>query len=238
MTLIVGLACKNGIVMSSDGQATTGSAGGPVRQSVSKIKQIGERTLWGASGTLGFIQDIENVLSNIPVELKNTELEQLREVISQNVHQLRKKVLEQHRDLHGPSADGAPGADLLLVEYRNGKTRILHVDFDCNQEWLEEFGFGASGIGDTFAYTILKNYDVNDCPVNQGKVLAYRVIRDAIEVGAFGLGEPIDIWVIDENGVKQESLGEMAAIRDTFRLWIETEKETFKSLFRKTEEVK
>jgi len=37
MTLIIALACRDGIIMASDGQATGGSAGGPIRMPIHKI---------------------------------------------------------------------------------------------------------------------------------------------------------------------------------------------------------
>lgn len=55
MTLIVALACKNGIVVASDGQATGGSAGGPIRMPIQKIYPINSHVLFGASGSVGEI---------------------------------------------------------------------------------------------------------------------------------------------------------------------------------------
>lgn len=59
MTLIIALACKNGIVMASDGQATGGSARGPIRVPVQKIYKINEHVLFGASGSVGVVQKTE-----------------------------------------------------------------------------------------------------------------------------------------------------------------------------------
>ena len=71
--------------------------------------------------------------------------------------------------------------------------------YQTNQDTeLQVFNYGIIGIGDTFAYTILKNYKLSDCSIERGKIVAYRVIRDAIDVGAYGLGEPIDIWTINQ----------------------------------------
>jgi proteasome beta subunit len=234
VTLVVALACQDGCVFASDGQATVYSSGGPIKQPIQKIKKLGDHTLWGASGSLGLIQRIGARLDSVPTEYKNAGLDNLVSDISGIVYQLRGETLQRHRNLYGQERDHeAETVDLLLAEYRGGNSRILHVTRDGITEFLEEIGIGASGIGDTFAYTILKGFNVRQLTVDAGKVLAYRVIRDAIDVGAFGLGEPIDIWVITEQGAKQMSPEEMAAIRDTHKLWMEADAETFQQLFRR-----
>lgn len=68
--------------------------------------------------------------------------------------------------------------------------------------------------------------------------MAYRVIRDAIDVGAFGLGEPIDIWIMDGQSIRQMSPDEMLALRDAYSTWMEAELETFRKLFPVSEESK
>jgi len=233
MTLIVALACEDGAIIASDGQATTFSTGGPIKRTISKIKTLGDLKLWSASGSVGMIQKVEMVLSTLPKEILNTSLgePQLKQVILQNAHALRSQELKRHRALYGQGRDMEAGvADLLIVEYGE-KARIWHINRDCADEFLEEFGYGCSGSGDIFAHTLIKNFKIKEFLVEQGSLIAYRVIRDAIDIGAFGLGEPIDIWVIDKDGPKQKSQSEMLGLRDAYSAWMETEEATFKRIF-------
>ena len=235
MTLIISLACKDGTILASDGQATFFSIGGPIRRTISKVKRLGEYKLWAASGTVGMFQKIETVFNNLPKEILNAPLTepQLRQAILQNAHVLRVQELQRHRSLHGQGRDIEAGvADLLIVEYQ-GNSRIWHINPDCVDESLEEFGYGVSGSGDVFAHTLLKNFKIKELSVEQGCLIAYRVLRDAIDIGAFGLGEPIDIWVIDNSGVKQKSQPEMFALRDSYGIWMEAEEATFTNLLLK-----
>lgn len=235
MTLIISLACKDGVILASDGQATTFSTGGPIRRTITKIKYLGENKLWAASGTVGMIQKIEMVFSNLPKEILNAPLiePQLRQAILQNAYALRAQELQRHRSLHGQGRDMEAGVvDLLIIEYQ-GNPRIWHINPDCVDEFLEEFGYGTSGSGDIFAHTLLKNFKIKDLLVEQGCLIAYRVLREAINIGAFGLGEPIDIWVINNSGVKQKSQSEMFALRDSYAIWMEAEEETLRNLFPK-----
>lgn len=233
MTLIVGLACKDGVILASDSQATTFSTGGPVRRTISKIKYLGDHKLWSASGSVGMIQKIEAVFASLPKEILNASINepQLRQNVLQNAHTLRAQELQRHRALYGQGRDMEAGiADLLIVEYQ-GNPRIWHINPDCADEFLEEFSYGTSGSGDIFAHTLLKNFKIKEFSIEQGALIAYRVLRDAIDIGAFGLGEPIDIWVINRDGIMQKQESEILALRDAYSTWMEAEEENFKGLF-------
>jgi hypothetical protein len=66
--------------------------------------------------------------------------------------------------------------------------------------------------------------------------VAYRVIKDAIDIGAYGLGEPVDIWTMKmDNGdfkIEQLSNNEIMALNDAYVTWKEAEKSVFKNLAR------
>jgi 20S proteasome alpha/beta subunit len=73
---------------------------------------------------------------------------------------------------------------------------LWHILPEGGEEFLEELGYGCTGIGDTFAHAFIKDYYNPELNMEKGKVLACRIIKDATETGAFGLGEPIDIWAV------------------------------------------
>jgi len=51
-------------------------------------------------------------------------------------------------------------------------------------EILDELGYACSGIGDTFAYMLLRSYYFGEMEIWNGKLVAYRGIGDAIDIGA------------------------------------------------------
>jgi len=234
MTLIIALNCKDGIVMASDGQATGGSAGGPIRHRVRKIFKIGDNVIFGASGSIGTIQKSLEMIQVFSKDLTNGLTFDLKEKIRQQLFPLMKNELERHKAFHGES-DGAPVADILLcVLNKDNSCNIWHIAPDCSDELLDDIGYACTGSGDVFAYTLLKNFDVKDLDIEKAKLVAYRIIREAIEIGAFGLGEPIDIWVINSNGkITQLSKEEIMGLSDTFATWKEIEKEVFRNLVKK-----
>ena len=72
-----------------------------------------------------------------------------------------------------------------------------------------------------------------DQTAEQGCLVAYRVLRDAIDIDAFGLGDPIDLWVAEQGDVRQKTQSEIFGLKDAYSAWIEAENQTFQSLTKK-----
>jgi len=239
MTLIIALACKNGIVMASDGQATGGSAGGPIKMPIQKIYSINNHVLFGASGSVGVIQKSRLIISSLSQELDKEWDFDLMERVRDSLFRVYKNEIDRHRKFYQgtPQEDiqNAPIADVLLCNFikkgHNEQKIIWHIAPDCSDEMLDEIGYGCSGSGDVFAHTLLKNYSVKDLDVEKGKIVAYRVIKEAIEIGAYGLGEPIDIWTITEKGCKRLTKEELMALDDAYNSWKEIEREIFEKVY-------
>ena len=69
MTLILALTCNDAVVMAADSQATELQGGNLMagtswRASVEKLHQLGPNMVWGASGSIGVMQNIEDALGD------------------------------------------------------------------------------------------------------------------------------------------------------------------------------
>ena len=244
MTLIVALRCRDGVVLASDGQATGFSSGGPIKQKCKKIFKLPGNVLIAASGTIGVIQRCRESIEmysqaisgyglNHVIEEEDGEKITLRDQIKKLVFSINKDEKERHKAFYGDER-GAPLADIIIAFYDKNREefRIWHVAPDGGDEFLDELGYGCSGIGDTFGHAFLKNFYSEDLDVRIGSVIAFRVINEAIEIGAYGLGEPIDVWIMErvekDIKVKQLSSEELNALSDVCRVWVEAEKEVFR----------
>lgn len=245
MTLIIVLNCKDGLVMASDGQATVGSSAGPVRQPIKKIERIGNKILVGGSGSVGIIQRYFDGLKEFSRNLLEQGLTPgLRENIRQRIFNIMSNEVTRHLAFHRPLRDAQfphiptpPFSDLIMAIFENENTKkIWRIAPDGLDEFLEDIGYGCVGSGDIFAYTLLKNYNVKELDIEKGKLIAYRVIKEAIGVGAYGLGEPIDIWTVSKDGTKQVSEEEILALNTTYGVWLKMEQELFKDIYKKKEE--
>jgi 20S proteasome alpha/beta subunit len=213
MTLILVLPTRDGIVMASDGQVTAGM----VRTTGQKILRLNDRCLWAASGELALIQRVEERLKILP---SNDSLQQLRdricEIVKQCVTELLQLDFRTAFLLQNPKAllELHPG-DFVFAEC-TPVPAVLHVLLNGTPEWIASRPF-ASGSGGLFAYALLQKYQGLDLNMEQGALLAYKVLEEAIAVGAYGLGPPIDIWKISNSGVKQLNGSEKAALEDASR---------------------
>ncbi len=51
--------------------------------------------------------------------------------------------------------------------------------------------------------------------MEQAALLAFKVIEEAIEVGAYGLGPPIEVWQVLPSGLKALDESQIAVLNDT-----------------------
>jgi len=232
MTLILVLPTRDGIVMASDGQVTAGM----VRTTGQKILRLNDRCLWAASGELALIQRVEERLKTLSPD---ASLQQLRDQICGIVKQcVTELVLLDFR------TDFLPRQPSVLLELHPGdfvfaeclqSPAVLHVLVNGTPEWITNRPF-SSGSGEMFAYALLQKYQGFDLNMEQGALLAYKVLEEAIAVGAYGLGPPIDVWKISNSGVKQLNGSEKAALEDASRALREGEIQLLMGEIRATKE--
>jgi len=215
MTLIVAIPASDGVVFGSDSQITAE----PIRFTGRKIHELNKRAMWSASGELALIQRVQEKLGGF------TRKDQPLTAVRDDLANLIKTAVEEivRLDFRTQFFTGDPDTllklhpgDFIFVEYQDG-ARILHITSYGTPEWIE-WGFAATGIGDVFAYTLLAKYAGIPLTCERAKLLAYKVIEEAINVGSYGLGPPIDIWEVGRDGSKQVSQEEIAALEDAARL--------------------
>ena len=224
MTLILAIPAKDGIVIASDGQVTSGQ----VRWQEKKIKRLNGRCLWSASGELALIQRVEEFIQGVPD--KNQPLGNLRDTLSDVVKQAITVLLQKDfrtQFLQPPNPELLlqlhPG-DFMFVEWREAP-KILHLLSNGTTEWIKKpFALGS---GSLFAYALLQKYHGHTYNLQRAALLAYKVLQESIEVGSWGLGFPIDIWQINEDGVKNYSEDEIAVLEDASKALRETEIRSF-----------
>lgn len=235
MTLVIALNCKDGIVMASDGQATVSSSGGPVRVEAEKIFKVNDTTLFGASGSVGNIQrslEIIRTIKDLEGDCNSTVMHN----VIQQLFSIYYSDLQRHvtffKTINPNQIPPPPMADIILAKLQeSGEKIIWHIAPDCSDELLQDLGYACTGSGDIFAHTLLKGYEIKNIDVEKGKLLAYNTIKLGIEIGAYGLGEPIYIWFLKkrENRIEFNKLAaeEMMAMKDAWLSWREAQREMF-----------
>lgn len=204
MTIILAIPAKDGLVLASDGQITSGD----IRTTGKKIKKLNDKCLWSASGESALIQRVEEAMSGVPN--KQAPLKELRDKLASTILQCSGTFYKLvSRPISG---------DFVFVEHVDSP-RILHITYDGTPEWIDRCF--ASGMGAKFGYPLLLKYQSlipNEVDVERASLLAFKIIEETIEVGAYGLGPPIDIWEITAQGIENLDDKKISGLEDTSSL--------------------
>jgi 20S proteasome alpha/beta subunit len=209
MTLILAIPATDGLVMASDSQITTGE----VRTPGQKIHRLNDRCLWAGAGELALVQRVEEHLEALPRDASLSSLrDQLAAIIKQCVTELTQ--LDFRLQFLPPDPDRLLQlhyADFIFAEVARRGPELLHISSLGSPEWFQERPL-VLGNGDLFAYALLQKYQGRSLSLTKAAILAYKVIEEAIEVGAYGLGPPIDLWETTQTGMRQLAADELAAL--------------------------
>ncbi len=220
MTLVLALICTDGIIMASDGQSTFVTEGGPMRLPAEKIRAFGDRFVWSGSGDVGLLQKIGLGLDDLSEGTLKRPIAKLRAEIRAKVRGEQKDAGEKYLPI--AKKFPMPIAHVLVAGYSEGKPWILEIDPNGTDTLLEEYRFAAVGGGAHFVYAVLSGFGRHSWTLETGKIVCYKVVHEAINVAAFGLGLPIQIWELPKIGVPRcLSETDIKGIRDTYDGWVQ-----------------
>jgi 20S proteasome alpha/beta subunit len=224
MTLVIAIACTDGVLVASDSQSTEES--GSVRYPVDKVFLLTSSAVWGASGVGQIIREIRETF-----ERSQDVLEATPDMATSPVSLVR-PLLEKHygnfiRQIPGVRP-GSPATGLLAAGFgADERPWILEVDHRCQYTYYQERGFHAIGSAAGFAQlanSLMAHFDVKTKPLRYGKLIAYRAIRAAIDTAAAGVGLPIQMWTVTSEGVRALQATDIDAIEADVGGWEEVER--------------
>lgn len=224
MTIVCALKCNNGIVVGSDGQASVNTSGGAIRHQIQKIYKVGEGTIFLASGTIGLIQKSMEIVKKYSKELDLGLNTDTLELIKNDIFPIVKGVRDNFVQYNNKT-EGAPAVDILLCGLDKDRTlRMWHMGADTHDEFIDVVGCYCSGNGETFGYSLLKSFMQSSSNLVSGELIIYRTLIDTINSLAVGVGKPIDIWYIkDEGTIHELSNSEMEDLSSSYKKWKEME---------------
>lgn len=212
MTLILSIPARDAIVLASDGQVTSGD----FRFSGEKLFRLNTHCAWSGSGEVALIQRVAEAIGGISTE---QPLLNLRDQLANAIKQCVTTLLQL--DFRTPFFQGNPQAmlelhpgDFVFVECLT-RPIILHILSYGTPEWIDRPH--ATGSGESFAYALLQKYRGASLTKDQASTLAVKVIQEAIEVGAYGLGPPIHLWQVTASGIEVLNEEKIALLSDAAR---------------------
>jgi len=233
MTLIIGIKCKDGIVMAADGAATLGSMGQhTAQQPTKKLSILKDKIIMGVSGPVGLGQMLKGKMDSIwdAGMLRNKKPHEAMSLISTGLREYiipELKVAEISRNVIGNiGLSSALSATLVALP---ASRELCLIQFDqqgAPEETTEELPFACIGSGQSIAdpfLGLLRRVFWSDHQPNidEGLFAAVWALDHAIKVNPGGVAEPMQIITMVQSGsdtkIKELSFEEITEHKEAVR---------------------
>jgi hypothetical protein len=213
MTLILALPCRDGIVLASDGKVQRFTDGQWTSYTAQKIFKFGKNKLWGCAGAEPDLKKFEKKINNLSDEEKGISLADEEHL----------GFLDKFANCDEETARRKECSEFLVVEYtkypmawRRTADTMQGVFYNGSDKLFDGFSSLGVGSGQLVAEIVLRNINYQ-LILEEGVLAAYRILKEAIKMGNFRVGEPIDIWTIRRGKVKHiEKETEINRIKESY----------------------
>jgi 20S proteasome alpha/beta subunit len=224
MTLVLAIGCSDGMVIAADGLSMDETN---IKSSAEKITRIsGSPILYGQSGDVGLQQKMDESLTSVK---PGTTMKATRRNIKRQTGVVFQESRESWVQYPRRPFNEPPDASLLFVGILDRKPWIMQIETDNRDTMFgDQMGnFAAIGSGKVMAQALFRPHLETDRNLELGKIFAYRIVDDAIDLTAYGLGYPIRIYTLALDGtVRRVEREELRKLNDTCESWRQLERDT------------
>jgi 20S proteasome alpha/beta subunit len=226
MTVVLAVACAEGVVIASDGQATDMSGGNlavATKSTVQKLFTLGDHVAWGATGSGGLIQRFDDRVRKLDPKSLELPIENLRQQLAEEQRAMQRQAVSEV--VQGvPGSNQAPTVAPLFAGYTSGQPWILEVTAAGEDTVYDEtYAVGSGGVFAKQAMAAIAHYDFPKRSLDETKVIAWRALDDCIASSAFGIGHPIRIISVEAGGLTELDDDELRSIKDSVNAWKQEE---------------
>lgn len=212
MTLVLGLRCRNGIVLASDSQRTEGS----MRQHVPKLFTSPSGIIWGTAGTIAAQQELYAKMKTLAVEPCPTR-EAGRDAI---VDALKAaiRITAAHMDDPSPAATTAGGI-FAWYSHSDRRTFLLRVQHSGAFEFQPQYMALASRHAQSLAQFALnrsEHLEYSSLPLEAAQMIAFSAVDDVIRGAVTAdVGGDVQIATVSDKQAYVLSPLQVRALEDT-----------------------
>lgn len=238
MTLVLALACADGVILASDSQSTIGTTGQSLKGVSDKLYCTWSNVAWGGSGDIGVMQRVDHALRAKfpqPDLFTKKNAHEIRTMISPVVGEAVREIFGGILQLSGQSA---PVTAYLFAGSATDRSFIVEIGIDLHDQDHIATGYSAIGSGDIFPYFALvglRHFNVRNHDLSGASLIAYRIVEDACNAAASGLGLPVQMVEVKKPAgggeVRSRALSndELQMLSDKVTEWKELESETLRN---------
>lgn len=193
-TSLVGIVCKDGIVMGADRRATAGSI--VMNKNAQKVVKINDYLV--LSGT-GMSSDIDLTQRVIAAELKLKELKtKTRPTVHESANLLGMMI---YRNIRTPSMIPSMVGMLVAGVEEDGKAKLFSIEPAGGATPIDDFDANFSS-GMPYILGLLERQWRPDMSVKEGVELALEALKSSTQRDV-GSGNGIDVFTVTKDGIKQ-----------------------------------
>lgn len=199
-TTILGIVCKDGVVMASDRQSTLGNV--VANKNKQKTMPLNDYLVFSAAGLAAASDRVKKVL---PAELRLKELKsKTRPTVKQSANLLATIIYSTIRQ---PSMVPDQIGALIGGFNEDGTTELYTIDPAGSINLVEDFD-GNLGSGMPYVYGLLERQYKKDMTIKEGVELAKEALKSSTQRDtASGYG--IDVFTITKEGIKKAASQEI-----------------------------
>ena len=201
-TTILGIVCKDGVVMGADRQATAGNL--VMSKNVQKVVPINDYLVVSATGS---VSDIEMQKKVLAAELRLKELKSKRRPTIREAANLIGNMT--YRNIRQPSMIPAMVGMLVAGVNEDGTTELYSIEPAGTAIKIEDYDANF-GSGMPFVLGLLERLYNKEISISEGIKLALEAIKSSTQRDT-GSGYGIDIFTINKEGINQEIAKEITA---------------------------
>jgi hypothetical protein len=215
MTLIAALRCRDGVIVGSDSHETRGARGRRLARPIQKVYEPRPGFLLAWAGA----QDAAQSFALRLARARGLSPDGDRLDIKAHLHRILK-------DVRGdPGIDGRSDHVEFLIAWwsrHERKPLALHLLSAGAGEWVESWAFGGIQLGvdsASFAIGTMRYIEPEELTLEQAKIVALKVLRDAIETSVEGIGGRVQMGTAQASGIQVIAQADMRGLHDTVDLW-------------------
>lgn len=192
-TSVIGIVCKDGIVMAADRQVTAGNL--VMSKNLSKVNQINDYLVISWTGTFSDAQMLSKIIA---AELRLKELRSKSRPTVKESANLFANV--SFRNIRAPSMIPSIVGTLIAGFNENGTTELYTVEPAGSILKVDDYDANF-GSGMPFILGLLERQYKKDISVKEGVELAIECLKSSTQRD-IGSGYGIDIFTITKDGIK------------------------------------
>jgi 20S proteasome alpha/beta subunit len=223
MTLILAMGCKEGIVLAADGQKTNSyKVGGSdiyTRSETQKIQEFGKNKLWAGAGKEGDIIEFGNRIEALPDNVKEESLTRLDSELNRSLKEIAVAIGDRDSNVLSYIIAGPQAIWHWSNEKQTPDSKTPNEPITYDKNFFATRSpcacAGNSAVALSVQIIVHRYLDRRHVPgqgilhyprqytLEQGVVVIYGAMTEAIELCAFGIGLPIDVRVIRNDGARE-----------------------------------